>query len=299
MVVAVLLVVVLGVGSIIGSIVKALRDTPEKKEARKQRRRQKEERRKEERARLRHEAARRELAEIEQSASTIKGSVLARELAEMFMRTPPSGGKEFERFCKVLFIALGYSTSSVGGSGDQGVDLLLRSEDEKVAVQCKNHAKPVGNRAVQEVFAGARYYGASGAWVVAPMGFTRGAVQLAERLEVWLVDKHGILRLIEQARSAAASGNGRGIPDRKLYTLLLKQYRLYADLAKRADEERRRGEGNPDVERQYEQTMETVYANMGEVLEKLDAIERRNRKMLKVDSAERQAWQAEIKKAAL
>ena len=297
MVVAVLVVVALVVVSIVGTVAGALTDTPEKQAAREARRRQEEERREREAARRRQAAARQELEEMERQASTIRGAVLARSLAERFMRTPPSGGQELEDFCRVLFVALGYDTSSVGRAGDQGVDLLLSSEGGKVAVQCKNHAKPVGNRAVQEVFAGAKYYGASEGWVVAPMGFTRGAVQLAERLEVWLVDRHGILRLIEQARSAAACGDGRGIPDGKLYELQLEQYRILAELARRADEERARGEGDPDVERQYEQTREAIHTNLSEVLDKMDVLERRNPTMPKAHGADRQAWHRKIKKA--
>ena len=89
-------------------------------------------------------------------------------------------GPQFEAFMADLLAAMGHRPTVLGGSGDQGVDILLDAADgEKVAVQCKNHAKPVGNTAVQEVFAGAAYHGGRHAWVVAPAGFTKGAFELA------------------------------------------------------------------------------------------------------------------------
>lgn len=84
------------------------------------------------------------------------------------------------------------------GAGDQGVDLLLRKGKERVAVQCKNYQRPVGNRPVQEVFAGKQHYGAKDAWVVAPAGFTKGAVQLARSTGVGLFDHSSVERLIQQ-----------------------------------------------------------------------------------------------------
>ena len=57
-----------------------------------------------------------------------------------------------------------------------------------MAVQCKNHSKPVGNRPVQEVYAGARYHGCVAAWVVAPAGYTRSALDLAKSTGVSLYD---------------------------------------------------------------------------------------------------------------
>ena len=68
-------------------------------------------------------------------------------------------GAEFERYMADVFEALGYDVTLVGGAGDQGVDLVLRKGTEVVGVQCKNYGRPVGNRPVQEVYAGARHHG--------------------------------------------------------------------------------------------------------------------------------------------
>jgi restriction endonuclease len=79
----------------------------------------------------------------------------------------------------------------------------LRKGKELVAVQCKNYQRPVGNRPVQEVFAGNRHYGAKHAWVVAPAGFTKGAVQLARSTGVVLLDRSSIESFIQQTERRA------------------------------------------------------------------------------------------------
>jgi restriction system protein len=97
-------------------------------------------------------------------------------------------GPQFEMFVADVLRALGYQTTILGGSGDQGVDVIAVRSDQQVAVQCKNYAKPVGNRPVQEVYAGARHHGCDKAMVVAPMGFTKGAGALAKSVGVELHD---------------------------------------------------------------------------------------------------------------
>ena len=44
---------------------------------------------------------------------------------------------------------------------------------ERVAVQCKNYGKAVGNKPIQEVYAGSRFHGCNDAWVVAPARLLR------------------------------------------------------------------------------------------------------------------------------
>ena len=101
-------------------------------------------------------------------------------------------GREFEHFMADLFRTAGYKVDVVGGAGDQGVDLLLKEGRKRIAVQCKEYGRPVGNAAVSAVYAGAKHYGAKQAWVVAPEGFTKGAVGLAKSTGVRLMGRKGI-----------------------------------------------------------------------------------------------------------
>ena len=106
-------------------------------------------------------------------------------------------GQEFEHFMAELLRAAGYKVDAVGGAGDQGVDLLVREGRKLIAVQCKKYGKPVGNAAVSAVYAGAKHYGAKQAWVVAPEGFTKGAIELAKSTGVRLIGRKGIDGLLQ------------------------------------------------------------------------------------------------------
>jgi len=122
----------------------------------------------------------------------------AQELLQRFDSVHLMNGTQFEYFMADLFKAMGYRTSVLGGAGDQGVDILLTKGDQKIVVQCKNYAKPVGNRLVQEVYTGSTYHGGTEAWVVAPRGYTSGAVELAKRANVQLYDARTIRGWINQ-----------------------------------------------------------------------------------------------------
>jgi restriction system protein len=122
----------------------------------------------------------------------------ARELARRFEMVRTMSGPQFEYFVADLFRAMGHRATMLGGAGDQGVDLVVSYHGERVAVQCKNYKRAVGNKPVQEVFAGARHHGCQQAWVVAPAGYTRGAYELARSTGVSLHDASSIGQWIRQ-----------------------------------------------------------------------------------------------------
>jgi restriction system protein len=122
----------------------------------------------------------------------------ARELARRFEMVRAMSGPQFEVFVAELFRAMGHGATMLGGAGDQGVDIVVSYHGERVAVQCKNYRRAVGNKPVQEVFAGARHHGCQQAWVVAPAGYTRGAYELASSTGVSLHDASSIGQWIRQ-----------------------------------------------------------------------------------------------------
>jgi HJR/Mrr/RecB family endonuclease len=125
-------------------------------------------------------------------AQSAPRDTLTGALQTTWAKSGSMSGREFEHFMADLFHTAGYKVDVVGGAGDQGVDLLLKEGRKRIAVQCKKYGKPVGNAAVSAVYAGAKHYGAKQAWVVAPEGYTKGAVQLAKSTGVRLVGRKGI-----------------------------------------------------------------------------------------------------------
>lgn len=101
--------------------------------------------------------------------------------------TTKDAGDALEIVCEDILKSIGWSVRRVGGSGDQGVDLVAEKNSLRVAIQCKNYSTPVGNSAVQEVLAGKIYEEADYAVLVASSTYTPAAIQLAQKSNVILL----------------------------------------------------------------------------------------------------------------
>jgi HJR/Mrr/RecB family endonuclease len=99
----------------------------------------------------------------------------------------PKDAKEYEIFVGKSFKDNGWQVQHVGGTGDQGADLIVTKDDMKAVVQCKFYRNTVGNSAVQEAHAAKLFYGVDAAIVVASSDFTLSCRQLAESCDVLLM----------------------------------------------------------------------------------------------------------------
>ena len=107
-------------------------------------------------------------------------------------------GHDFEYFCADILERKGYEDVFVTpGSGDFGVDVLCRKDGFYYGIQCKRYDKPLGNKPIQEVFAGKKYYGCDIAVVLTNNFFTDGAKELARKTDVILWDRYDLFNLIE------------------------------------------------------------------------------------------------------
>jgi hypothetical protein len=95
---------------------------------------------------------------------------------------------EFERRCAATLTMLGWSAQTTKGSGDQGVDVVADKEGVRLVLQCKRYSTAVGVDAVQQVYAGQRFYDARFAAVVSNSSFTVGAKHLAAKCGVKLLN---------------------------------------------------------------------------------------------------------------
>ena len=115
-------------------------------------------------------------------------------------------GGEFEEMLEVVFFNLGYKTKLVGKTGDFGVDLILSRGPERIAVQAKRYSANVGNKAVQEVYAGMTKHKATAGWVITNSDFTRAAVSQAKSCNVKLVNRDKLLDLIAESKKPRQDG---------------------------------------------------------------------------------------------
>lgn len=96
-------------------------------------------------------------------------------------------GLQFEHRCAELLRYRGFHKVVVTkSSGDQGIDILARKNGVKYGIQCKYYSHPVGNKAIQEAYAGAEFYDCDAAIVMTNHTFTKAARELAAKLNVEL-----------------------------------------------------------------------------------------------------------------
>lgn len=110
-------------------------------------------------------------------------------------------GHVFERFCAEILAYNGFSKVQVTqGSRDQGIDIIAYKDDIRYGIQCKCYSTDIGNKAVQEVYAGKAYYNCDVAVVLTNRYFTKSAVELAQRNRVHLWDRCKLSDLIENCK---------------------------------------------------------------------------------------------------
>lgn len=109
-------------------------------------------------------------------------------------------GEEFEQYVALLLGDLGFRHIELTrAGGDQGVDVLAERAGKRYAVQCKHYSGAVGNAAVQEAFAGARFYDCDEAVVICTGAFTRAARELAASTGVRLWDGDTLTRMMRRS----------------------------------------------------------------------------------------------------
>ncbi|MUG03981.1 hypothetical protein GM556_00240 [Bombella sp. ESL0378] len=94
---------------------------------------------------------------------------------------------DYERFCAGLLCKAGWKAVATPPGSDQGVDILAEQAGIHFVVQCKLYTRPVGNKAVQEIFTARQHRHAHYAAVVSNAGYTRSARQLAHATGVHLL----------------------------------------------------------------------------------------------------------------
>jgi len=129
-----------------------------------------------------------------------------------------NNGRAFEELCAEKLMRDGWTVSHTPTSGDQGADLIAVRGQTSIAIQCKDHALPVGNKAVQEAFSSKAYYGTKFAAVVSSNGFTNAAFELATKTEVLLSPVNNIvgLKFVTSAHIHEESNLKEGAVDRTL-----------------------------------------------------------------------------------
>lgn len=108
----------------------------------------------------------------------------------------------FEAYVGMLYEKSGYKVYITPRSGDKGVDVIALGDRENFAIQCKHGKNNVGVSCVQEVQTGAKYYETKYNCSFHPVAlinssFTSNAVDLANEVNVQLIDERKLKQMIE------------------------------------------------------------------------------------------------------
>nr|DAP55195.1 MAG TPA: Restriction endonuclease [Caudoviricetes sp.] len=106
-------------------------------------------------------------------------------------------GRNFEYWCASVLKRNGFKNVTVTqDSNDQGVDVVAEKDQVWYAIQCKCYSSDLGNKPVQEVFAGKEMYQCQVAVVMTNRHFTSGAKALASKTRVLLWDREKLIELL-------------------------------------------------------------------------------------------------------
>nr|WP_235032896.1 restriction endonuclease [Enterococcus sp. CSURQ0835] len=111
-------------------------------------------------------------------------------------------GIAFENYTAKLLEFSGFENIQVSqASNDQGIDVFAEKNGLKYGIQCKCYSSPVGNKAVQEVIAGALFFKLDERIVLTNNFFTPSAKDLARKTNVVLWDQLSLKNMISIAIS--------------------------------------------------------------------------------------------------
>jgi len=114
----------------------------------------------------------------------------------------------FKEFTVSLFREMGYTVEITPGTSDNGIDLLLRKNNQLIAVQCKRWNTPIKEPIIRDFYSALIGSGAQSGYVVTTSTFTSHAYSFAEGKPIQLVDLEALVDLAAR-RGSKAPGSGK------------------------------------------------------------------------------------------
>ena len=114
----------------------------------------------------------------------------------------------FKEFTVSLFREMGHAVEITSGTNDNGIDLLLRKNNQLIVVQCQRWSAPVGEPVVRDFYSALMSSGAQSGYVVTTSTFTSHAYSFAQGKPIQLVDLEALVDLATR-RSSKAPGKAK------------------------------------------------------------------------------------------
>jgi len=126
-------------------------------------------------------------------------------LAELQLLT----GLQFEELIASLFRKDGYTVRHCGGTGDEGIDLVLVMGQEKDVVQCKRWKNGIGSPILREFYGALMHAGARHGFIITTASFSQSARDFARGKPISLISGAEILRWVMGKYSSRDQGTSR------------------------------------------------------------------------------------------
>jgi restriction system protein len=119
------------------------------------------------------------------------------KLAQLANLTPEG----FEEFVAELFEVMGHAVETVGGSGDEGADLLLERDGLRAVVQCKYHRGEgvIGSPQLQKFLGTIHHRHCHKGFFVTTRTFSLAAERFAASQPIELIDGPRLVELVHEA----------------------------------------------------------------------------------------------------
>lgn len=117
----------------------------------------------------------------------------------------PTNGIDFEYWVAENLERYGWITEVTKASGEQGLDILAKSGNTKIAIQCKRYTSNVGNDAVQQALSASKHYQIDKSVVITTSGYTKSAKELAATTGVILLTHFDIPNFTQLTGSQPAN----------------------------------------------------------------------------------------------
>ena len=111
-------------------------------------------------------------------------------------------GPQFEELIASLFKRDGYLVHRCGGSGDEGIDLILQVAGTKDVVQCKRWKADIGSPVVRDFYGALMHANARHGFIITTASFSQSARAFARGKPISLISGPDILRWIDGAYSS-------------------------------------------------------------------------------------------------
>lgn len=103
---------------------------------------------------------------------------------------------EFEKEIAILFEKHGFIATVTKGSGDGGIDVLLKRNENRYVIQCKRYATKVGPAAVRDLYGTMVSGSFDGGFLVCPSGFSKKAIEFASHKKIQFLGLKRIMELV-------------------------------------------------------------------------------------------------------